>query len=122
MGNICQIFNMCEIFTKNTKNDDEIINKPLLTNKSLYNNSDNFNNITFEQSLYTNYLPSYSEIDRYNNINSNFTNIQQTQSIIALNSSPNINPFIKSYYNSDDTLMTTGFFGEMLCEDILHGD
>ncbi len=104
--------NICEIFSKNKKYEDETIIKAIPVAKPIYNNLDNSNNIPVGSPLYNDYLPSYNEVYASNNITPNYNNQQRPQ-IIVLNQSP--------YYNDNGTSMMTGFLGGMLIEDILDG-
>lgn len=110
--------NICEFFSKNSRYEDEITSKTISIAKPIYN-LDNSKNIPVGSPLYNDYLPSYSEVYTYNNINSN-SNI--TPNLILLNKSSNINPFINPYKNDHERSMITGLLGGMLIEDILDGD
>lgn len=61
MGNICEIFN------KNNKYQDDPKITPLIIGQPLQNKIDISNNIPICYSLYMDNLPSYNELYLYNN-------------------------------------------------------
>jgi hypothetical protein len=98
--------NICEIFTKNEKYNDQVYINTIPTVYPIHHNLDNSNNIPVGSPLYDDYLPSYNELYLHNN--------QQRPRVILLGQSP--------YYNDYGTSAMTGFFSGMLIKDILDGD
>ena len=97
---------ICEIFSKNNKDDDGVYINTMPIVYPIHNNLDNSNNIPVGSPLYGDYLPSYNELYLHNN--------QQRPQVIVVGHNP--------YYNDHDTSMMKGFLGGMLMEDILDGD
>ncbi len=98
--------NICEIFSKNKKYNDQLYINTMPIVYPTHNNLDNSNNIPVGSPLYNDNLPSYNELYSNNN--------QQRPQIIVVNQNP--------YYNDHGTSMMTGFLGGMLMEDILDID
>tara|TARA_Y100001980_G_C14369098_1_gene174580 strand:- start:101 stop:403 length:303 start_codon:yes stop_codon:yes gene_type:complete len=95
--------NICEIFSKNNKYQDDPKIRPLIIGQPLHNKNDISNNIPICSPLYMDDLPSYNELYLHNN--------QQRPQVIVVGHNP--------YYNDHGTSMMTGFLGGMLMEDIL---